>query len=130
MILNAYSRMKRINPTALLAIAVVLFIVLRVYGTTCSSEGFADTDKQIIIVKAEWCGHCQKAAPEFAKIEKNGKIPVKILDADKNKDEVNALNVKGYPTILFMENGNKTEYSGQRTCSAVMTAAGLPDSVC
>jgi thiol-disulfide isomerase/thioredoxin len=126
----AIIEMKRLRPSVLLAIAVVLLIVLMVYGATNSSEGFADAEKQIIIVKADWCGHCKKAAPEFEKIAKNGKIPVKILDADKNKDEVNALNVKGYPTILFMENGNKTEYSGQRTCSAVMTAAGLPDSVC
>lgn len=120
--------MKRLRPSVLLAIAVVLLIVLKVYGAL--SEGFADAEKEIVIVKAEWCGHCQKAAPEFAKIAKNGKIPVRILDADKDKEEVNKLQVKGYPTILFMENGNKTEYSGQRTCSAVMTAAGLPDSVC
>jgi len=122
--------MKRLSPAVLLAIAVVLLIVLKVYGASRGSEGFADAEKEIIIVKAEWCGHCQKAAPEFAKIAKNGKIPVKILDADKNKDEVSGLNVKGYPTILFMESGKPTEYSGQRTCSAVMSAAGLPDSVC
>lgn len=121
--------MKRLSPAVLLAIAVVLLIVLKVYGAS-GSEGFADAEKEIVIVKAEWCGHCQKAAPEFAKIEKNGKIPVRILDADKDKAEVNKLNVKGYPTILFMESGKPTEYSGQRTCSAVMTAAGLPDSMC
>lgn len=121
--------MKRLRPAVLIAIAVVLLIVIKVYGAA-GAEGFVNAEKEIVIVKAEWCGHCKTAAPEFEKISKNGKIPVRILDADKNKDEVNTLNVKGYPTILFMENGVSTEYSGQRTCSAVLTAAGLSDSLC
>jgi hypothetical protein len=92
------------------------------------SEGFAGAaSKSVIICKADWCGHCKQAAPEFDKLMaaspmtlKDGtKVTVKVLDADQNKDEIAQYSVKGYPTILIGDGANMTEYPGPRTYDGV-----------
>jgi thiol-disulfide isomerase/thioredoxin len=86
-------------------------------------EGFAGSSKSIIVCKADWCGHCKQAAPEFAKLmaaspltlKDGSKVTVKVLDADQNKDEIKQYNIRGYPTILIGDGANMTEYPGPRT---------------
>jgi thiol-disulfide isomerase/thioredoxin len=93
-----------------------------------SSEGFAGSSKSVVVCKADWCGHCKQAAPEFEKLMaaspmtlKDGtKVTVKVLDADRNKDEIKQYSVKGYPTILIGDGSNMTEYPGPRTYDSVV----------
>ena len=90
-------------------------------------EGFAGSSKSVIVCKADWCGHCKQAAPEFEKLMaaspltlKDGtKVTIKVLDADRNKDEIKQYNVRGYPTILIGDGSNMTEYPGPRTYDGV-----------
>ena len=91
-------------------------------------EGFAGASKSIVVCKADWCGHCKEAAPEFDKLmatspmtlKDGSKITVKVLDADRNKDEIKQYNIKGYPTILIGDGSNMTEYPGPRTYDGVV----------
>jgi thiol-disulfide isomerase/thioredoxin len=92
-------------------------------------EGFASaSSKSVIVCKADWCGHCKQAAPEFDKLmaaspmtlKDGSKITVKVLDADRNKDEIKQYNIKGYPTILIGDGANMTEYPGPRTYDGVV----------
>lgn len=86
-------------------------------------EGFAGSSKSIIVCKADWCGHCKQAAPEFNKLlqaspmtlKDGSKVTVKVLDADQNKDEIKNYSIRGYPTILITDGANTTEYPGPRT---------------
>lgn len=114
---------KRLVIVALLFIALVL-LRITVKG---QGEGFQD-EKKVVIAKADWCGHCRKAAPEFEKLRQASPIrlangsqaTVEIVDADQNKAEVSALGVKGFPTIMVMKGGEKLEYPGERTYDAVI----------
>lgn len=93
-----------------------------------SSEGFAGSSKSVVICKADWCGHCKAAAPDFAKLvaaspmtlNDGSKVTVKMLDADRDKDEIKQYSVKGYPTILIGDGANMTEYPGPRTYEGVV----------
>jgi thiol-disulfide isomerase/thioredoxin len=117
--------MKSIHKFLLLL--VVLLVLLKLTDSH-RSEGFANPSTSVVICKADWCGHCKTAAPEFDKLLaaspitlKNGtKATVSILDADKDKAEVSKLGIKGYPTILIMNGGTKTEYPGPRTHDGVL----------
>lgn len=114
---------------SILAILVVLLVALYLSKKRKMYEGFAGgADRSLVICKADWCGHCKKAAPEFQKLlgaspmtlKDGSKIVVKILDADKDKSEISKYKVKGYPTILIDSNGQTTEYPGERTASGVI----------
>lgn len=112
---------------SILCILLILLVLLRFYHNRIS-EGFESASKSIVICKADWCGHCKKAVPEFNKLLsaspitlKDGtKATVKILDADKDKSEISKYNVKGYPTVLVVDGGQTTEYPGERTASGII----------
>jgi thiol-disulfide isomerase/thioredoxin len=112
----------------LLGVTLLLLVFLRLYGRrTLGFEGFKG-NKEVLIVKAEWCGHCKKAKPEFERLvgaspirlNDGSEVVVRMLDEGKDKSEVQGLGVRGFPTILYVSNGQKTEYSGPRTYDGVM----------
>ena len=114
---------------SILAILLILLVLLRLYNNR-SMEGFESDGKtrSVVICKADWCGHCKKAAPEFSKLlsaspitlKDGSKAVVKILDADKDKSEIGQYKVKGFPTVLIVDGGITTEYPGERTASGVI----------
>ena len=122
--------MKRIHQ--ILLVLVILLILLRFtrnrgYRYDHSSEGF-EGGKEVVICKADWCGHCQNAKPEFDNLlaaspialKDGSKVKVRVLDADADKAEVAKYNVKGFPSILVMDGGNQTEYPGPRTKAGIL----------
>jgi thiol-disulfide isomerase/thioredoxin len=116
------------NLIILLSVTLLLLIIIRYYGSRY--EGFEGNSgsKQVIICKADWCGHCKNAAPEFQKLVSASPITlkdgstavVKILDADKDKSEIGKYKVRGFPTILIADGSKITEYPGDRTASGVI----------
>jgi thiol-disulfide isomerase/thioredoxin len=85
----------------------------------------------VILIHANWCGHCQTLMPEWKKMKeiiKNDKNihvhEIESSDADKDHriDEFNKktkggrkITVPGFPTIVRLENGDISEYKGERT---------------
>lgn len=116
---------RRLLVVALLFVALVFLRMNDVH-----MDGFVGGGEEVkvVIAKADWCGHCRKAAPEFEKLQKASPIRlengsqavVEILDADQNKSEMAAYSVKGFPTILILKGSAKTEYPGERTYDAVV----------
>lgn len=114
-----------------LSALLIVLVLIRHYGAM--QEGFSNPaggskEKTVVICKADWCGHCKKAAPEFQKLlaaspitlKDGSKVTVKILDADKDKSEIAKYKPRGFPTILIVDGGNTTEYPGDRTYSGVI----------
>ncbi len=105
-------------------VLIVILIVIRLKV----SEGFQGAGPSVVICKADWCGHCKKAAPEFKKLEAASPIPlsngthatVKILDADQDKADIKKYNVRGYPSILIVRGSDTIEYPGERTYEGVV----------
>jgi thiol:disulfide interchange protein len=110
----------KIFYTLLILLAFILFVT-----RSDNRDGFTNQDKTVIICKADWCGHCNKAKPEFDKMRQgitldNGStVKVITYDADQHKAELKALNVKGYPSIFVDTGSTKVEYPGQRTFEGV-----------
>jgi thioredoxin-like negative regulator of GroEL len=114
-----------------MSILLILLILIRISERQMITgyEGFAGAEKSVVICKAEWCGHCKKAAPEFKKLlsaspitlKDGSKVTVKLLDADKDKSEIAQYKPRGYPTILIADGSNITEYPGERTADGVIS---------
>ncbi|KAL5251915.1 hypothetical protein ACHWQZ_G014898 [Mnemiopsis leidyi] len=69
---------------------------------------------------APWCGHCKAMKPEYSKSAKRmdeeqveGKLAA--VDVTTNRPLGDEFGVKGFPTVIYFKNGNKTfEHPGLR----------------
>jgi len=77
-------------------------------------------------IYADWCGHCRKTKPVWAKLEKAVKtigeyeIVYKQLDAEapENAKWIEMYNVAAYPFIILTIDANKKKvFSGERSVS-------------
>ena len=78
-------------------------------------------DAWFIDMHAPWCDHCQKLRPEWAKLATRlkGKAKVASLDASQNRQFDEMFGLKGYPTVVFVPPGLKSQkvsfkYDGAR----------------
>uniref|UniRef100_A0A6C0B8I3 Thioredoxin domain-containing protein n=1 Tax=viral metagenome TaxID=1070528 RepID=A0A6C0B8I3_9ZZZZ len=84
----------------------------------------------LLLIHANWCGHCQHLMPEWKKMKEilkdNENVSVHEIendDSDKEhrlskfsqKNGGNKVSVRGFPTIIRFENGEMTEFKGKRT---------------
>lgn len=63
----------------------------------------------ILLVKATWCGHCTRFLPDFKRLDAilGSNYKVAMID-DKNLGNYKqALNIKGFPTLLFFDKSGK-----------------------
>jgi thiol-disulfide isomerase/thioredoxin len=111
---------------------ICLWVAYRMYlSYIVKDEGFESSVKegyQFVMYYADWCGHCQRAKPEFKKLGSTmtiGEKVVKIVmvNPDTNPEAVAGKEIKGYPTIHLYgpKGGLAKEYSGQRTKEAFET---------
>lgn len=120
------------NLYIILGLAVIILVLIRVYvraSRMSGFEGFAGNENELVIATWDKCGHCIKAKPEFARLESLGlprlrdgsSVTLRKLDANANKDEIAALGISGYPSILFLKGGERIEYSGERTADGIIS---------
>jgi thiol-disulfide isomerase/thioredoxin len=75
----------------------------------------------LLLIYANWCGHCQRFKPTFNELCKNlgSDFPcTSIEDSDLDDDSLkSALNFKGFPTIKFFDQSGKIigDYKGDRS---------------
>ena len=107
--------------------AVVACALERTGARQLAADEFLDVlaplPAAFVMAMAPWCGHCVAAKPAFEAIdvEKAGNVPTFLLDASTPEaaDVRSALNVRGFPTFLFLEHGVVTDaYQGDRTAEA------------
>lgn len=78
-----------------------------------------DASKDVLVkYYAPWCGHCKSLAPiwdELAK-EVSDIDDLVIAKFDATANEVNGVDIRGYPTLKFYPKDNKAgmDYSGDR----------------
>jgi protein disulfide-isomerase A1 len=76
-------------------------------------------DDVLVKYYAPWCGHCKKLAPTWEQLAAEFKdVPgLVIAKFDATANEVDGLEIRGYPTLKFYPRGNKqnpVDYDGGR----------------
>lgn len=83
---------------------------------------------KIILIWAEWCGHCVNFKPEFDKCRQEVEgcsLKDKVEVVDYNEKEypakIKEYGGKGFPTVVFEDSeGNFDSYEGPRTSEALI----------
>ena len=110
-------------------VLVLLWVVYRVYlSLSMNTEGFVNADAPVATLTmyyADWCGHCQRAKPEFAKLGATqtigGKqVQIKMVNPEENPDAAKGVEIRGFPTILLSMGSKTVEYPGERTAAAMI----------
>ncbi|XP_017115132.1 thioredoxin domain-containing protein 5 homolog [Drosophila elegans] len=75
---------------------------------------------------APWCSHCQRLAPTWEdlakKLVKEPGVTISKIDCTQFRSICQDFEVKGYPTLLWIEDGKKIEkYSGTRDLTTLKT---------
>jgi protein disulfide-isomerase-like protein len=83
---------------------------------TQASTG-ATTGDWLIKFYAPWCGHCKSMAPAYERLATNllGEVNVAEVNADKERGLRSRFDISGFPTIIFLRQGNVYKYKGPRT---------------
>lgn len=73
----------------------------------------------IMIFFAPWCGHCERAKPEFEKARRGGRGDIHLIDATDpdNKKIVEKYQISSFPTIIKTDG---TKYDGSRTAEEIL----------
>jgi protein disulfide isomerase len=93
--------------------------VLILVGTEFNKLVLESDDDLLVKFYAPWCGHCKKLAPIWDELGKDLKdvAGLKIAKFDATTNEVDGVDVKGYPTLKFYPKGSKNapiDYDGER----------------
>jgi protein disulfide-isomerase A1 len=97
--------------------------------TTLSSAAEFETFRaaaqqgMVLLVFAPWCGHSRALMPEFERAAASSKSPqaFAMIDGTVADDVATTLDVKGYPTLMYIPHGDgpPAEYEGARQASAI-----------
>lgn len=81
-------------------------------------NGGASPNKTLVLIKADWCGHCQAFKQIWEQLPSEiENINFKVLDSEQNKDIIQGYNIKGYPSIFLESEQGRTEFEGKRELS-------------
>ncbi|KAB0790649.1 hypothetical protein PPYR_14902 [Photinus pyralis] len=89
-------------------------------------EKHVSSGKHFVKFYAPWCGHCQKLAPVWERLaeslEFEPEVSVAKIDCTQFRSICNNFDIKGYPTLLWLEDGKRIDkYQGQRTHEELKT---------
>ncbi|KAK6049103.1 protein disulfide-isomerase domain protein [Cooperia oncophora] len=74
---------------------------------------------------APWCGHCKNLAPQYEKAarklrDQGSHIKLIKVNAEAEKELAQQYGVSGFPTLLVMRHGRRSEYKGPRDANGII----------
>ena len=78
--------------------------------------GGSSGEDELMLFKAEWCGHCQNFKSEWENLKNDKYLKSKYrfttYDSDENKEKMEEYKIKGFPTLYVRKNNQNYEYQG------------------
>lgn len=82
-----------------------------------SMSGGGNDKIQIMLFKADWCGHCKNFKNTWEAVSKHYKNKYNFItyDADTQLSELKKYNVDAFPTVLIQKGKELIPYNGDRS---------------
>lgn len=108
-----------------LGVIILATLVYFLFGQGKCFEAFTEKPPTLEYYYMKQCPHCNTFNPEWEKVETRlaalkPVIHTKKIDIDENQELAKANNVNGAPTLLFIKDGVKKEYSGERNVESIV----------
>uniref|UniRef100_F1L1S0 Protein disulfide-isomerase TMX3 n=1 Tax=Ascaris suum TaxID=6253 RepID=F1L1S0_ASCSU len=135
-------KLKQLHPVACLRSLTFVLLVFRCFvdeaGATSVPSQVIDLNDKFLQVKHEglwfvefyapWCAHCKRLMPIWEHVghalaDRSSPVKVAKLDCTRYTTAASALNIRGYPTIIFFRNGQEMIYEGERKKDAMIDFA-------
>lgn len=68
-------------------------------------QKLSETPAALIDFYASWCGSCRIAAPMFKKVASSFFLPIFKVDAEKNTNARNLVQIENLPTVALWKDG-------------------------
>lgn len=80
------------------------------------------TVKDVILFKADWCGHCNRFKKDWIKLQNTckGNFNFITYDSDSNKKEMVSWGIDGFPTIIIKKENEALIYAGPNNYDSVL----------
>jgi protein disulfide-isomerase A1 len=109
--------------------------VMALVGTNFNTIVYDNTKDVLVEFYAPWCGHCQKLSPIYEDLAtrlKETNPNILIAKVDSTANDLEGLDIQGFPTIKFFKIGDKTnpvDFEGERDLSGMtdFLAANVKD---
>lgn len=92
--------------------------IQRLYSTKEADNILKNKDLSMLVIYAQWCGHCKKAAPEINKLAEKSKAKIFVIESEDYKGD----KASGYPTIYIVKNSKSSKYEGLRDVESMSNA--------
>ena len=129
---------KPLEKYILTIVISIIFIIAGYYGykwfiqptiENLGSEDIANdnrriSDSKIMFFYADWCPHCTKAKPEWAKFKNEFAnkelgfykiLPIQVDCTEGNDERIQQYSIDGYPTIILEKDGKRVDYDAKIT---------------
>ena len=111
----------------------IFYLTIKVLKSMFVQEYYLEglTGQKTFVFKMNGCPHCVKMEPEWSRFKamNSTNIQTKELEASKDSALAKKYNVKGFPTLLMINNGKVIDtYSGERTAEEFNKFAEKHDS--
>jgi thiol-disulfide isomerase/thioredoxin len=114
-------------------ILLILYIIYRIFTRLNIYNGYkletfqdSNSGKQFAYYYMNGCGHCDKFSPIWNQFSNNysGPLQLKKIERAAAGDDLEKYNIKGFPSIILIENGTKIkEFDDERTLEALQNFA-------
>lgn len=103
-----------------------LALVLAVIGVLCGVDvlqrrAYADYKDTFVFFYADWCSHCTRVKPEWAKFQTGAAstlpgLHTLAVESSGGTPAGNLFNVTSFPTLVYVDpSGRRHDYRGKRT---------------
>jgi len=114
------------NILLVLAFTVLAYLVWRLWKPVLTPKRPVPKDKaNLYFFHTDWCGHCQKAMPEWEKLESgpkqfgNTEVSFIRVNAEKDRETSDLYEVVAYPTIKLETSTGLYTYDRRPTTEAL-----------